>query len=91
MLNVLVLRNGAIPDPITAQELLAEATVIFNSYIKRAIRNQQLPQVVPFTFRTVQKASKPIASLSTESLDTVRVLVYALVKEYARPYETLRE
>jgi hypothetical protein len=43
--------------------------------------------VVPFTFRTTET----IASLSTESLDAVRVLAYALVKEYARPYETLRE
>jgi hypothetical protein len=31
------------------------------------------------------------ASLSAESLDAARVLAYALVKEYARPYETLRE
>jgi hypothetical protein len=32
-----------------------------------------------------------IANLSTESLDAVRVLVHALVKEYARPYETVRD
>jgi hypothetical protein len=32
-----------------------------------------------------------IANLSTESLDTVRVFLYLLVKEYARPYEALRE
>jgi hypothetical protein len=76
---------------MTARELLAKATVVSHSYIKRAIRHQQLPQVVPFTFQAVQKVCKTIANLSTESLDAVRVLVYALVKEYARPYETLRE
>jgi hypothetical protein len=43
-----------------AQELLAKATVPFHSYIKRAIRHQQLRQVAPFTFRTVQKVSKAI-------------------------------
>jgi hypothetical protein len=42
-------------------------------------------EVVSFTFRTLQKVSKTIANLSTGSLDAVRVLVYALVKEYARP------
>jgi hypothetical protein len=88
MLNVLALGNGAIPDSMTARELLARATV---SNIKRAIRHQRLRQVVPFTFQTVQKVSKTIANLSTESLAAVRALVDALVKEYARPYETLRE
>jgi hypothetical protein len=29
MLNVLVLRNGAIPDSMTAMELLAKVTVVF--------------------------------------------------------------
>jgi hypothetical protein len=57
-----------------------QATVVFHSHIKRSIRHQQLRKVVPFTFRAAQKVSKTIANLSTESLDAVRVLVYALVK-----------
>jgi hypothetical protein len=68
---------------MTTRELLAKATVVFHSSIQRAIREKW--------FRTVQKVSKTIASLSTRNLDALRVLVYALVKEYARPYETLRE
>jgi hypothetical protein len=43
-----------------------------------------LQRAVPFTFKTAQKVSKTIANLSTESLDAVRVLVYALVKEYMK-------
>jgi hypothetical protein len=62
-----------------------------HSNIRRVIRHQQLRQVVPFTFQTVLKVSKTIANLSTESLAAVRTLIDALVKEYARPYETLRE
>jgi hypothetical protein len=74
-----------------AQELLAKVTVVFHSYTKRAILHQQLREVAPFTFRADQKVSKTTANLSRESLDAARVLVYALVKEYARQYETLRE
>jgi hypothetical protein len=70
---------------------LAKVTVVFHSYIERAIRHQQLRQVAPFAFRSVQKVSKTIANLSTESVGAARVLVYTLVKEYARQYETLRE
>jgi hypothetical protein len=76
---------------MTARELLARATVVFHSNITRAIRHQQLRQVVPFTLQTVQKVSKTIANPSIEIQATVRVLIDALVKEYTRPYETLRE
>jgi hypothetical protein len=72
---------------MTARELLAKATVVFHSSIKRAIRHQQLREVVP----NCPESIKTIASLSTGSLDALRVLVYALVKEYAKQYETLRE
>jgi hypothetical protein len=58
-----------------AQELLTKANGVFHSYIKRAILHQNLRTVAPFTFRTVQKVSKTIASFSTESLDAVRVLL----------------
>jgi hypothetical protein len=39
MLNVPVLRNEAIPDPMTARKLLAKVTAVFHSYIQRAIRH----------------------------------------------------
>jgi hypothetical protein len=44
-----------------------------------------------FHLQNCPESTKTIASLSTDSLDAARVLAYALIKEYARPYETLRE
>jgi hypothetical protein len=69
---------------MTAQELLAKATVVHQ-------KSDPPSTVAKSTFRTVQKVSKMITSLYAESLEAVRALVYALVKEYARPHETLRE
>jgi hypothetical protein len=83
MLNVPLLRNGTMHDSMTARELLAKATVVFHSYIKeRSVINSCERWCL-----SPCELSKTI----TESLDALRVLVYALVKEYAKPYETLRE
>jgi hypothetical protein len=40
MRNVPVLQSGAIPDSMTAQELLTKAAIVFHSNIKRVIRHQ---------------------------------------------------
>jgi hypothetical protein len=70
---------------MTARELLTKVTAVFHSHIKRATGHQQLRKAMAFTFRAVQKVSNDFKPFQ----DAVLVLVYALVKEHARPYETL--
>jgi hypothetical protein len=73
---------------MTARELLTKAAVVFHSYIKKerpAINSCEKWGLLPSELS--RKYQKRFQLFS----DAGQVLVYALIKEHARPYETLKE